>query len=107
MTQELRARILGAAGMLLYHVKLRLRVCQSVTDEEIQDTIGACLLDLYTYGIDVIGKAAQDPLISNAVKLYCQAHHTDDTDKAADYLARYDSLKASLGMSSEYRRVDA
>jgi hypothetical protein len=44
-----------------------------------------------------------DPLILNAVKLFCKAAYTDDTEKAAAYQARYDALKSCLMMASGYR----
>ena len=49
----------------------------------------------------------QDPLILNAVRLFCKVEYTDDTGKAAEYQRRYDSLKSCLMMSGKYREVAA
>jgi hypothetical protein len=48
-----------------------------------------------------------DPLILNAVKLFCKAEYTDDPVKAAEYQRRYDSMKSSLMMAGKYREVSA
>jgi hypothetical protein len=70
------------------------------------DTIAACVTDLKTYGIKVTGVddvQEMDPLILNAIKLYCKAEDVDDPAKAAEYRERYNALKASLGMAGEYK----
>jgi hypothetical protein len=43
-----------------------------------------------------------DPLILNAVKLFCKASYTDDTGKAVAYQARYDAMKSCLMMAEGY-----
>lgn len=90
---------------LLNKVKKNLRISHSVLDEDLTDTIEACLKDLDICGVKA--PAATDPLILNAVKLYCKAAYTDDTVKAAAYMDRYNSMKASLMMAEGYREVAA
>lgn len=85
---------------LLNKVKACLRISHNVLDDDLTDTIEAGLADLRVCGVESSG--AEDPLILNAVKLYCKAAYTDDTDKAAAYQARYDSLKACLMMAEGY-----
>lgn len=84
---------------LLTKVKMSLRISHTALDADLNDTINACLADLKVCGV----KAAEtDPLIINAVKLYCRKEYTDDTGKAAEYQKRYDALKSCLMMASEY-----
>ena len=94
---------------MLTKVKTYLRISHSALDDDLNDTIAACLQDLAIYGVQVPAPDDQnvDPLILNAVKLYCKAEHTDDPDKAAAYRTRYDALKACLGVASEYKEAAA
>lgn len=98
---------------LLTKVKKSIRVTHTALDEDILDGIRAALSDLRMCGIaeakldpaeaklDPAGEV--DPLILNAVKMYCKKEYTDDPAKAARYQEGYDSLKASLMMADGYR----
>lgn len=93
---------------LLNKVKNKLRISHNSLDDDIADTISACLKDLEVCGIQAPvpdDPQETDPLILNAVKLYCRAEFTDDTGKAAEYMARYDALKSSLMMAEGYREA--
>lgn len=81
-------------------IKINLRISHTVLDDDLADTISACLADLRVCG--VFDPQTDDPLILNAIKLYCRAEYTDDTSKAAAYKERYDALKSCLMMASEY-----
>lgn len=88
---------------ILAKVKANLRISHTKLDGELSDTIAACLADLQICGV----RAPQvDVLTLNAIKLFCRAAFTDDTTKAAAYMARYESLKASMMLSSDYRVGD-
>ena len=90
---------------LLTKVKTYLRIGHTALDEDIGDHIAACLADLRMVGVQAPlpdDPQEMDPLILNAVKLYCKAQITDDTGKAGEFLNRYDALKSSLMMASEY-----
>ena len=84
---------------LLLKIKKNLRISHSMLDDDLTDTIEACLADLRVCGVE---KQPDDKLILNAVKLFCKAAYTDDTDKAAAYQARYDALKSCLMMAEGY-----
>ena len=84
----------------LNKVKAFIRISHSKLDGDITDSIDACLADLRTHGI--IHKDDTDPLILNAVKLYCKSLYTDDTAKAAEYLSRYNALRDSLKVAKGY-----
>ena len=86
---------------LLLKVKNSIRISHTALDEDITDTISACLADLQVCGI---ARDAEDPLILNAIKLYCRSLYTDDTAKAAEWLRRYEELKACLMMAEGYGR---
>lgn len=95
---------------LLVKVKNYLRISHSALDEDLEDTIAACLRDLEVYGVQAsVPDDPQeiDPLILNAVKLYCKAETTDDPAKASAYRERYDALKSCLGNAGEYKEAAA
>ena len=90
---------------LLSKIKTSIRIKHTALDDDVADTIAACLTDLHVCGVHASmldpGKDL-DPLVLNAVKLYCKAEYTDDPAKAARYMAGYDGLKACLMMAEEY-----
>jgi uncharacterized phage protein (predicted DNA packaging) len=90
---------------LLAKIKTSLRISHTALDEDITDTISACLADLRVCGVreEVLDTSKElPPLILVAVKLYCKADYTDDTAKAARYKEGYDNLKAVLMMAEGY-----
>ena len=87
---------------LLIKVKNSLRISHDLLDDDLTDTIAACLADLQVCGVQ--DPQQTDPLIMNAVKLFCKVAFTDDTGKAAAYQERYDALKACLMMAEGYGR---
>lgn len=88
------------ASDTLTKIKLALRTSHTKLDEDIQADIDSCLADLRVCGITHAGE--DDPLIFNAIKLYCRSIYTDDTAKGAEYLRRYDALKSCLMMAEGY-----
>lgn len=93
-----------ATTSVLSKIKLSLRISHSVLDKDIQAEIDACLADLKVCGI--LNPDATDPLIFNAIKLWCRSIYTDDTVKGAEYLRRYDALKSCLMMAEGYSWKD-
>lgn len=88
---------------ILQKVKTTLRISHTSLDEDLSDIITACLKDLEVCGVRTLD--TDDPLILNAIKLYCRAEFTDDTGKGADYMARYNALKSCLMMADGYREA--
>lgn len=88
------------ADTTLAKIKLALRTSHNKLDEDIQADIDACLADLTVCGI--IEPDDTDPLIYNAIKLWCRSLYTDDTTRAAEWLRRYEALKACLMMAEGY-----
>ena len=95
-------------GLMLPKIKASIRIKHTALDDDIEDTIRAALDDLTVCGVVVpnVGESGEiDPLILNAVKLFCKVEYTDDTAKAAEFQRRYDSMKACMMMSEKYREV--
>jgi hypothetical protein len=84
----------------LEKIKLGIRRSHSKLDEDLQADIDTALADLRAVGIVHAGE--EDPLIFNAVKLYCRSTNTDDPAKAAEWLRRYETLKACLMATEGY-----
>ena len=91
---------------LLLKIKTSLRISHTALDEDVEDTVAACLADLRVCGVQDALTAADlaelDPLILRAVKIYCKAVYTDDPAKAARYQEGYDALKSCLMMAEGY-----
>ena len=95
---------------LLNKIKTSLRISHTALDDDVMDTIDACLADLRAVGVLADMTNADkglDPLVLNAVKLYCKAAYTDDPVKAANYQRGYDSLKATLKIAEGYGYQEA
>ena len=86
----------------LNKIKQGLRITHTKLDEDLQADIAAGIADLRAVGILYADET--DPLIFNAIKLWCRSLYTDDTVKAAEYLKRYEALKACLMMAEGYGR---
>lgn len=84
----------------LEKIKQAIRISHSKLDEDIQADIEACMADLRLCG--VIYADESDPLIFNAIKLWCRSLYTDDTAKGAEWLRRYEALKACLMVAEGY-----
>ena len=84
----------------LQKMKDALRISHTKLDGDIEADIEACLADLKVCGVEYATE--DDPLILNAIKLWCRSLYTDDPAKGAEYLRRYDALKACLMMAEGY-----
>ena len=89
--------------MLLNKVKVALRVTNVAFDDEIQDIIASCILDLSTTGVKKLDEA--DALIIRAVVTYAKAHFGLDNKDADRYLKSYEMIKTHLSLSNDYIEV--
>ena len=89
-----------AKAETLCKVRTDLRIKTRNLDGDLRDYVDACLADLIMCGIRHPNES--DPLILNAIKLFCRAAYTDDSAEADRYKDRYDSLKGSLMMATGY-----
>lgn len=95
---------------LLSKIKTSIRISHTALDDDVLDNIHACLADLKGCGVvesKLDTSKELDPLILNAVKLYCKAEYTDDPTKAARYTEGYDKLKSFLMMAEGYGYEEA
>ena len=80
-------------------VKKDLRISHSKLDEDIQDNIEACKLDLKRVGIDV---TKSDVLLEKAIKLYLRWQYNFE-NQADRYRNAYESLRNALSLCEDYR----
>ena len=95
---------------LLKKIKASLRISHDKLDEDVTDTIRACLADLKVCGLreEMLDPDKElDPQILHAVKNYCKSAYTDDPVKAARYQGGYDALKSCLMMAEGYSWEEA
>jgi hypothetical protein len=95
---------------LLNKIKASIRITHDKLNEDVADTIEACLADLKVCGLrdEKLDTTKElDPLILNAVKLYCKAAYTDDPVKAARYQGGYDAMKSCLMYAEGYSWKEA
>lgn len=88
------------AERTLEKIKQAIRRSHDKLDEDLQADIDACLADLRSCG--VVYADETNPLIFNAIKLWCRAFDTTDPAKMGEYLRRYEALKGSLMMAEGY-----
>ena len=84
---------------MLESIKMALRIKSSVFDNEISELIDAAKLDLKISGIANIND--EDPLIIQAVKIYCKVNFGDNKD-SEKYKSSYDMLKQHLSLCGDY-----
>lgn len=80
-------------------VKDFIRIKHNLLDSEINDNINAAIADLASVDVE---NPENDPLILNAIKLYCKSCAITDAEESAKWLSRYEDLKASLMTKSGY-----
>ena len=88
---------------MLERVKLALRIKSDKLDDEIVDLIEACKVDLGLSGVRKIEDT--DPLIQQAIKLYCKANFGLDNKDSEKYQKSYEMLKISLSLCGDYNVV--
>ena len=89
---------------MLEHIRLALRLTDEVFDGEIKALIEACKADLKTSGVVHINDS--DPLILQAVTLYCKGHF-GYADIGEKYLQVYESLKTPLRLARSGKKAAA
>jgi len=90
---------------MLEKIKPSLRIKSSAFDSEINDLIESAKLDLQISGIDKTKITNSDPLILQAIKLYCKANFGLDNKESDKYQLSYNLLKQSLALCSDYNTI--
>ena len=85
---------------MLDKIKVSLRVKSNSLNSEIEDLIESAILDLKISGVNKIDK--QDPLIVQAVKMYCKANFGLENKDFEKYQKAYDNLKQHLTLCGDY-----
>lgn len=88
---------------MLEKVKLSLRIKSSKLDDEINDLIEACKIDLSISGVRKIKD--EDPIIQRAIIVYCKANFGLDNKDSEKYQRSYYLLKQSLSLCGDYNVV--
>ncbi|MDD7306603.1 MAG: hypothetical protein PUG67_08440 [Peptoniphilaceae bacterium] len=83
----------------LEKIKKDLRISHSKLDEDIQDNIEACKLDLKRVGIDV---NKSDVLLEKSIKLFLRWQYNFE-NQADRYRNAYESLRNALSLCEDYR----
>ena len=92
---------LAIGAKLLPDARKWVRRSTSTLDDEIKQTVAACMLDMK--GAGIVNIDSEDPLIQQAAKLYLKAHFGYD-DTPEKWEQAYERLKASLSLNSSYTR---
>jgi len=90
---------------MLEKIKPSLRIKSSAFDSEINDLIESAKLDLQISGIDKSKISNSDPLILQAIKLYCKVNFGLDNKDSDKYQLSYNLLKQSLALCSDYNTI--
>ena len=85
---------------MLQKVKLALRIKSNKIDDEIQDLISACKIDLSISGVRKVRE--DDPIIQRVIILYVKANFGLDNNDSEKYYKSYLLLKQSLSLCGDY-----
>lgn len=88
--------------MSIDKIRPALRVDDNSMDEDIQDTINACISDMVLSGISQTKANSDDALILRAVKNFCKSEFSSDDKESQRYRDAYESLKIHLCLSQDY-----
>jgi hypothetical protein len=86
----------------LAKVKLAIRRSHNKLDDDLMADIDACLADLRAHGITGPKAVETDPLIYNAIKLYCRALDASEPAAAEEWRGCYKDLRDNLKVAKGY-----
>lgn len=85
---------------LIDDIKKQLRITTDDFNTEINDLVNAAKNDLETVGIYSIDES--DPLIKQAIILYCKANFGYDNPEADRFQETYENIKNKIAMLTDY-----
>lgn len=91
--------------MSIDKIRAALRVDDNSMDEDIRDTINACISDLVLSGVSQTKANSEDALILRAVKSFCKSEFSSEDKESQRYRDAYESLKIHLCLSQDYTAV--
>ena len=80
-------------------VRKRMRINNTLVEDEIASYIKAARLDMSRVGID---ESADNDLTDNAIELYCKAQ-LDYMGKGEQFMKNFEKLRDSMSTSKEYK----
>ena len=88
---------------MLEKIKKSMRRFHNILDDEIQQNIDACMLDLKRVGVHekIAVNDSKDPLIYKAAELYCK-WQDDFNGKGDQYKQAYEKLRDALSLCDSY-----
>lgn len=86
---------------LLNKIKLRLRIIDDDFDDEINDLIEAAIIELNMVGVNK-KDFINDPLVINAISLYCKAYFGVANPDSERYIESFNSMRIHLTLVSNY-----
>lgn len=92
------------AENILHDVKAAVRIKSDAAGQEVLDLIESCIMDLEISGVYVCSE--NDPLVKQAVKLYCKANYGYD-ENTERFREAYESLKISMSLSGDYEKGES
>jgi len=92
---------------MLEEVKGALRITTDapVFNDEVENLIEACKLDLMIAGISESKIDSDDPLIKRAIITYAKAHFGFDNPESNRFTDSYVMLKQHLSLAGDYRET--
>ncbi|BCK01415.1 head-tail connector protein [Anaerocolumna chitinilytica] len=92
---------------MLEKIRNALRIDDDSLDEDLQDTIDACIADLVLSGVskEKAQPESEDTLILRAVKSFCKSEFSSDDKESQRYREAYETLKIHLCLSQDYTAV--
>lgn len=85
--------------MMLDIIKLKMRITHNLIDDDIQQNIDSCLLDLERVGVDA---SKESELRTKACELYCK-WQMDYLNKAEQFEKNYKNLRDAMSLCSMYK----
>ena len=84
---------------MLEKIKLSMRIYHNALNEDIEDNIDVCMLDLQRVGVHKTHatKESEDKLIGKAAELYCKWQY-NYLDKGEKFMQAYEKLRDSLSL---------
>lgn len=86
-------------AVLINQARTWLRITTDALDAELGQTLDAGVLDLQNAGVK--DPDLTDPLVQQALKLYCKAQFGYDKD-AEKFARSYEYLKCAMALSGDY-----
>lgn len=86
---------------MLTKIKTALRISHSALDDDILNSVNACLLDMERVGINT-SDYNDDALLQKCIELYCKSVY-DFAGKGEAFQKAYESTRDAISLCGDYR----